>query len=70
MERIAVQSKDIAVVGYDSADGSLEVVFRSGGVYHYKQVPAAVHREFLEAPSLGIFFRDNIKEKFSYEKVS
>lgn len=70
MERLAVQSKDIALVGYDSGENTLEVVFRSGGVYHYKKVPAEVHRDFLEAPSLGIYFRDNIKEKFSFEKIS
>lgn len=70
MERTAVKSKDIAVVGYDPNEQTLEVVFRQGGVYHYKDVAQDTHKQFLSAPSLGIYFRDNIREKYKYEKIS
>ncbi len=70
MERIAVQSRDIALVGYDSETTTLEVTFRAGGVYQYIQVPEKIHREFLAASSIGTFFRDNIRERYSYKKVS
>lgn len=70
MERIPVKSRDIAVVGYDAEANTLEVVFRLGGVYHYKDVAPGTHREFLNAPSLGTYFRDHIRENYAFEKIS
>lgn len=70
MERLAVQSREIALVGYDSFASVLEVAFRRGGVYHYFEVPAKVHREFLSAPSLGTYFSRHIQARYSYKKVS
>ena len=70
MERVAFRSKDIALVGYDDEDNTLELAFRSGCVYHYRAVPKNIHETFLSAPSLGIFFRDHIREVYSCEKVS
>ncbi|MBU3758338.1 MAG: KTSC domain-containing protein [Candidatus Omnitrophica bacterium] len=70
MERIAVRSRDIAVIGYDESKASLEVAFRAGGVYHYEQVPPDVYRAFLKAESHGCFFRENIRERYAFKKVS
>ena len=39
MERTAVRSRDIAVIGYDATTLTLEITFRAGGVYHYSGVP-------------------------------
>ncbi len=70
MERTPVQSKEIAVVGYDAKKSILEIVFRRGGVYHYEGVPAAVHQQLMKAPSLGTYFTQNIKDSYSYKKVA
>ncbi len=70
MERQAVRSRDIAIVGYDSKRALLEIAFRSGNVYHYENVPSGVHAAFLEAPSHGMYFRDHIRDQFSASKVA
>lgn len=70
MERMPVQSRDIALIGYDEKTAVLEVTFRAGGVYQYEKVPPKVHREFLQAGSHGSYFRENIREQYAYKKVS
>lgn len=44
MERVPVESSCLAAVGYDPADGALELEFTSGSVYRYLAVPEDVHR--------------------------
>ena len=70
MDRIPVQSTEIALIGYDSGKTLLEVAFRRGGVYRYRGVPAEVHKALMEAPSLGIYFSENIKEVYPFTKVA
>ncbi len=69
MERIAVKSRDIAIVGYDTGTATLEVAFRDGGVYRYQNVPEKIYREFMNAASMGIYFSETIKNAFPYEKI-
>lgn len=70
MERLAVRSRDIAIVGYEKETRTLEVAFRSGSVYRYTSVPAETHESLLGASSQGIFFRDHIRDRFQSEKVA
>lgn len=70
MERMPVQSSDIALIGYDEKNSLLEVTFRAGGVYQYEKVPSRVHREFLQSGSHGSYFREHIREQYAYKKVS
>ena len=46
MERIAVKSRDIAIVGYEAESATLEVAFRNGGVYRYQNVPQDIYQQF------------------------
>ena len=70
MERTAVQSHDIAIVGYDKSASTLEITFRRGGVYHYFDVPESVHQSLMESESLGTFFAEQVKDRFTYKKIS
>ena len=70
MERIATNSRDIAIIGYDKKTATLEITFRRGGVYHYFDVPEVVHSALMEADSLGTFFAEQVKDRFSYKKIS
>ncbi len=69
MERKAVQSKDLAIVGYDSGKSELEITFRGGGVYLYKQVPASIYEGLMTATSHGTFFNQKIKDAFPATKI-
>ena len=70
MERIATNSRDIAIIGYDKKTATLEITFRSGGVYHYSQVPEDVYQKLMSAPSQGTFFSEKIKNQYPYKKIS
>ncbi len=69
MNRSAVQSRDIAIVGYDGESSTLEVTFRGGGVYRYRNVPQDIYVNLMTSASHGIYFNRNIKAKFPYAKV-
>lgn len=70
MDRVAVKSTEIAIVGYDSRNSKLEITFRRGGVYRYAGVPGNVYDELMNAESQGSYFAENIKEKYPFTKVS
>lgn len=70
MDRKPVESSNIESVGYTPTGRTLEVEFKSGGVYQYDDVPPKVHEEFVEAPSKGRFFAQNIKGHFECRKVN
>lgn len=70
MERTAVRSRDIAIVGYDSETSTLEIAFRIGGVYHYSGVPEEVYRTLMTTSSQGIYFDQQIKHQYPHKKIS
>ncbi len=65
-----VRSRDLALVGYDAATSILEVVFRAGGVYRYKEVPESVYHGLMSASSHGTFFQKHVKVQYPFVKVS
>jgi len=69
MNRIPVDSSNIADVGYDDDTMTLEVGFRNGTVYQYFDVPQTVYQEFMGADSKGIFLNANIKNHYRYAKM-
>ena len=70
MERIAVKSRDLAIVGYDPETKTLEVAFRNGGVYQYTGVPAQIHQNLMSASSHGTYFNQNIKDRYPSTKLA
>jgi len=69
MNRIPVDSSNIADVGYDDANMTLEVGFRNGTVYQYFDVPQTLYQEFMGADSKGTFLNANIKNSYRYTKL-
>ena len=65
-----VRSRDLALIGYDHATSTLEVVFRAGGVYRYREVPESVYHGLMAAPSHGTYFQKHIKVQYAFLKVS
>lgn len=54
---------------YDPAKMILTIVYVSGAVYDYLDVPSAVVKELSNAKSKGTFLNKHIKGKFEYEKI-
>ena len=69
MERTAVRSTDIAIIGYEKDTKNLELAFRTGSVYQYREVPEAIYQNLMSSPSHGIYFRDHIRDKFVSQKI-
>lgn len=68
--RIAtVESTTLATVGYDETRKLLQLEFRSGAVYLYSGVPAAVYQALLDAPSKGRYFNGAIRGRYPYRQV-
>ena len=69
IERLAVQSSTIASAGYAPKARLLEIEFRSGAIYRYRDVPETVFSAFSKAHSKGRYFGTDIRGKFPYEKL-
>lgn len=69
MDRQSVASSNLAEVGYDSDLETLEVEFKSGGIYQYFNVPAFMYERLMSADSLGRFFNAEIKGHYPEAKV-
>ena len=61
MERKAVESSNLAEIGYDENDQTLEVKFKKGVVYQYYEVPSTTYEELIEADSVGKAFQQLVK---------
>lgn len=68
MKRTEVESSNIKSVGYNKKGKILEVEFKNGSIYHYRNVPVKSVQDFLEAPSIGKFFSANIRNSFDFKK--
>ena len=68
MRHISVSSSNLASVGYDPRTGTLQVAFRSGGLYDYYHVPNHVYQALMSASSHGKYHACYIKGRYSYAK--
>jgi uncharacterized protein len=69
MERIPVESSNVASIGYDSDTSTLEVEFQSGSVYQYFDVPEHVFDGFVQAPSKGQYLNHEIRDAYRYARM-
>ena len=59
----------VASFSYDPESQTLKVVFRSGMVYEYINVPPEKYEEMKNAFSKGIYLNTEIKGKYPFRKV-
>jgi hypothetical protein len=62
-------SSNIAEIGYDEKSYTLEVLFRSGGLYQYFEVPKQEYEGLRSASSVGAYLSQHIKGKYRYARV-
>lgn len=65
---IPVDSSMVDSVGYDEERHLLQVVFTSGRVYCYEEVPPEVFQDLLEAESKGRYMRACIIDVYPYRR--
>jgi hypothetical protein len=61
-------SSVVAAFHYYPAKDILRIVYTSGEIYDYKDVPADVYERMRHARSKGVFLNKEIKGKFTFEK--
>ena len=69
MQLTTVESSMIHAVGYDEESGEMEVVFNSGQVYRYVDVPRAEYEGLLASESKGRYMRAHIIGLYADYKV-
>jgi hypothetical protein len=62
-------SSVVAAIRYDATISTLRVIYVSGSVYDYKQVPEKVYKEMRTASSKGEFLNKYIKPNYEFEKI-
>ena len=70
MKLIEVESSMIHAVGYNSKTLELEVVFNSGNIYRYENVPPEEYEGLMNSESKGQYMRANIIDVYSDYRVS
>jgi lysyl-tRNA synthetase class 2 len=48
----------------------LEIVFQTGRVYHYQDVPPTIDEGLRRATSRGEYFNENIRDCFEFERIA
>jgi hypothetical protein len=69
MQHVLVDSTTLASAGHDPSSAVLELQFRSGAVYQYFSVPHAVYQSLLCALSKGVYFHQNIRGRYPYQRI-
>ncbi len=71
MELHVVKSTNLAAIGYDPESQTLFIRFHyADRVYGYQDVPHEMYRRLMDAESKGAFFRENVKDRFTYSVVT
>lgn len=68
MEREPVSSSNIVSIGYEPDSETLEIEFKTSGIYQYFNVPLFIHERLMMADSHGKFFNAEIKEVYPCSK--
>ncbi len=66
VELLPVTSEMIASVGYDAESCVLYVLFNTGKVYEYHDVPPEEYQGLLSAESKGTYMRTHIINHYAY----
>jgi lysyl-tRNA synthetase class 2 len=69
IKRVPVESRALATIGYSKRIRALEIEFRNGAIYRYLDVPPAIYRALIRAPSRARFYHENVRGKYRYLHV-
>ncbi len=70
MDMVEVESTNIKAIGYKEDDGVLHILFLSGRLYEYYDVPQYVFDDFCNAESKGGYAHANIYRAFQQQRLA
>ncbi len=62
-------SSVVATIRYDEKTSKLRVIFQSGSIYDYLNVPPEVYDDMMKAFAKGEFLNKQIKPNYEFEKI-
>jgi hypothetical protein len=65
---IPVESTMLEAIGYDEEAQVLSVIFHSGGLYNYYDVPREVYEGLLQAESKGQYMHAWVIDQYPYSR--
>jgi len=54
---------------YDPGTKTLRIIFVSGMIYDYKNVPASIYKAMKSSGSKGTYLNRHIKNNYEFEKI-
>jgi hypothetical protein len=69
MEWVAVKSRMLSALAYDSDWQQLYLRYRGGDIYCYRDVPVERHQELLAADSKGKYVRAHILKRYPHQRI-
>jgi hypothetical protein len=63
-------SSVIAHISYEISKQELKVIFNSGDIYVYRDVPEKIYKEFKASISKGTYLNRKLKKLFTGEKIN
>jgi hypothetical protein len=69
MQRQPVSSSSVDSIGYDDAPRTLEIAFKTGGVYRYYGVEAEVFEQLMKASSKGRFVNAYVRNAYPFSRI-
>ena len=64
------ESTAVRAIRYDAERRRLVVRFEDGDEYAFVGVPGDVHRSFTEAESKAVFFAEEVRGRYPYNKLT
>ena len=59
----------ISAMNYDAETATLKIIFVTGKVYDYKNVPEEVYLALKTSTSKGTYFNQHIRDNYEFEKI-
>jgi len=69
MDRETVESSTVISIGYEPISCTLEIEFKSSGLYQYYNVPEPVYQQLMSSDSKGKFLNAYIKPAYPFSRV-
>jgi hypothetical protein len=64
-----VNSSMVYAIGYTNSAKELKVVFNTGKIWIYQDVPKKIYQDLLNASSIGSFMINNIIDCYREERI-
>jgi len=67
---VDINSSNLTRAKYDTEKRELDVIFKNGSIYQYIDVPWNIFTSFRLSESQGKYFSAEIKNKYTFKKIT